>query len=97
MSNVAVDKTPMKLFLVTYEALIGRTKTDGAEHAPVELTFHVVVKAKDADAVNDIATNYSDPGFVAKVRNVAELADQVSAEQLYDLMDAKKVLRVQTT
>ncbi len=83
-----------KLFLVTYEALIGRVKEDGAEHQPVELTFHTVVRAATADAVNDIAVQYSDRGFTAKVKSVAQLADQVSAEELFLLMDHTKALRV---
>jgi len=84
-----------KLFLVTYDALIGRTKEDGADHAPVELTFHVVVKAASREAVDDQLVQYSDRGFVAKVTTVAELADQVAAEDLLGLMEHRKVLRVQ--
>jgi len=90
------DKSQLKMFLVTYDALIGRTKGDGSEHPPIELTFHVTVKAKDRAAVDDLVTQYSDPGFVAKVTNVAEIADEISAEQLFALTDMQKTLRVQT-
>jgi len=88
-------KSSGKLFLVTYDAMIGRTKDDGSDHQPVELTFHVVVKAASREAVDDVLVQYSDRGFVAKVTTVAELADQVSAEDLYGLMEYEKVLRVQ--
>jgi hypothetical protein len=84
-----------KTFLVTYEALIGRVKEDGADHQPVELTFYVAVRAKDVQHANDMVVQYSDRGFVAKVTGIAELGDQVSADDLYALLEHSKVLRVQ--
>lgn len=79
-----------KFFLVQYDAVIGRAKDDGSDHEPLELTFYVTVEAPSAEAVNDIVSQYADKGFTARVTSVAELADQVSSEDLHKLLDYKK-------
>ncbi len=82
----------MKKYLITHTAVIGRTKQDGATHGQVELTFYSMVEAETQEAASDAVVQYLDPGFTTVVSGIAEVADAVSAEELYALLNHKKVL-----
>jgi len=81
-----------KLFLVTYEAVIGRTKEENHQHNPIQVTFYVTYPAASLEAVNDVAVQYRDPGFVARITNVQELGEGLTAEEIHAMLDARKVL-----
>jgi hypothetical protein len=95
----------MAKYLVTYDAVIARPDKPVADasgyvattttYNPIELLFYVVVTAESADAVNDLVVNYTTPGFVARVTNIVELGEGVTADELASLLDPKKVLREQ--
>lgn len=82
----------MKKFLITHNATVGRTTTDGAVFPPVELTFYSMVESTSSEEASSQVVQYSDPGFVTKVANITEVADSVSAEELFELLNHKKVL-----
>jgi hypothetical protein len=81
-----------KLFLVTYEAVIGRTKEDNNQHSPMQVTFYATFHAPNLEGVNDVAVQYRDPGFVAKIINVQELGEGLTSEEIHAMLDARKVL-----
>jgi len=82
----------MNKYLITHEAVVGRTKEEGAQIAPITLLFYSMVEAPSAEAANEQAVVYRDPGFRTTVLGVSEVADQLSADDLYALLDHKKVL-----
>lgn len=82
----------MKTFLVTHHATVGRTKEEGASFPPVELTFYSMVKDETMEAANEQVIQYSDPNFVTRVTNVTEVADTISVDELFELLDHKKVV-----
>lgn len=82
----------MKKFLVTHNAVVGRTKEDGSDHSPINLVFYTVNEAASEEAVQDQLVRYSDPGFVTNIASVAELGDDISADDLYALMKPELVI-----
>lgn len=82
----------MKKFLITHNATVGRKKADGADFPPVELTFYSIVEAESTEAASDQVVQYSDPGFVSRVNNVSELGEGMTADELFALLEHKKVL-----
>jgi len=82
----------MKKFLITHNATVGRKKADGADFPPVELLFYSIVEAETTEAASDQVVQYSDPGFISRVSNVSELGEGMTAEELFGLLEHKKVL-----
>jgi len=82
----------MKKFLITHNATVGRKKADGADFPPVELLFYSIVEAETTEAASDQVVQYSDPGFISRVSNVSELGEGMTADELFGLLEHKKVL-----
>jgi hypothetical protein len=81
----------MKKFLITHEATVGRT-VEGTQMPPIRLQFYSMVEAANEEAAQDQLIQYKDPGFVSRVASIAEVADVVTSEELFALLDQKKVL-----
>jgi hypothetical protein len=82
----------MKRFLLTHNATVGRTTADGAVFPPVRLIFYSIVEAADTEAASAQAVQYSDPSFVTRVADITELGEGLTAEELFGLLDHKKIL-----
>ena len=82
----------MKKFLVKHNATVGRTTTDGAVFPPVELVFYSIVEAADTETASAQVVQYSDPGFVTRVGDITEMGDGLTSDELFGLLDHKKVL-----
>lgn len=82
----------MTKYLVTHEAVIGRTKEEGAALPPITLTFYSMVEASTTEEANEKIVTYRDPGFSTRIVSIAEVADILSADDLYALLAHDKVL-----
>lgn len=85
-----MSKKEKKPFLVEFNATVGRT-TEEAEHPPVYLTFYAVVEAVDSDGAQDQLTQYSDPTFTTKVRDITPMDDEAK-EALFANLALDKVM-----
>lgn len=83
----------MKNFLIRNEAVVGRTKKDGADLPPMELVFYTMVKAETHEQASDMAVQYADRGFQTKVTNIVEVGDEISGEELYKLLKQEDVVK----
>lgn len=84
----------MKRFLIKHDAVIGRTKEEGADLPPLELIFYTMVEAANLEAASDLATGYEDAGFKVKVGDIVEVGDSMSSDDLYTLLKQNDVLKV---
>jgi hypothetical protein len=83
----------MAKYLVTHEATVGRTVGEGAVIQSILLTFYSMLEASSVDAAKDELVAYSDPGFKTRVVDVVEVADPLSNERLFELLDHKKIIK----
>lgn len=82
-----------KRFLIKHEAVIGRTKEDGADLPPMQLIFYTMVEAPTLEAAEEMASGYADKTFKIKVANVVEVGDNISSDDLYALLKQSDVLK----
>lgn len=80
-------------YLVRHEAVIGRSKDDGADHSPIELVFYTVVEASSYELASDLAVQYADKGFKTRVASIVTLPETMSGDELYKLLNAAEVLK----
>lgn len=80
-------------YLIRHEAVIGRTKEDGADHSPIELVFYTVVEATSYELASDLAVQYADKGFKTRVASITSLPDTMSSDKLLILLNPKEVLK----
>jgi hypothetical protein len=83
----------MAKYLVTHEATVGRTKEEGAVIPSITLTYYSMVNADSVEAANDQVVVYRDPGFSSRIVGVAEVADILSADDLFTLLDHSKIIK----
>jgi kynureninase len=83
----------MTKYLVTYEATIGRTREEGAVIPSITLTYYSMVEAATVEAANDMVVVYRDPGFSTRVVSVAEVADILSASDLFALLNHEIIIK----
>lgn len=83
----------MTKYLVTYEATIGRTKEEGAVIPSVVLTYYSMFEAENEEAANDKVVIYRDPGFSTRLVAVTEVADVLSSNDLFALLDSSKIIK----
>jgi len=83
----------MKRFLIKHDAVIGRTKEDGADLPPMELIFYTMVEAPNLDAATDMASGYADKTFKVKVGSIVEVGDNISSDDLYALLNQSEVIK----
>lgn len=84
----------LKNYLIKYEAIIGRTEEEGADMAPMELTFYTVVQAADATDAAELVLQHADRGFKTKAVNITALCPDFSADDLSELIAQNKILKV---
>jgi hypothetical protein len=83
----------MAKYLVTHEATVGRTKEEGAVIPSITLTYYSMVNADSVEAANDQVVVYRDPGFSSRIVGVAEVADILTADDLFALLDHSKIIK----
>jgi len=82
----------MKKYLITHNATVGRQQADGAHFPPVELLFYSMVEAESVEQAGEKVIRYSDPSFVTQVKDVTEVGEGLSADELYALLEHKKIM-----
>ena len=82
-----------KRFLIKHEAVIGRTKEDGADLPPMEVIFYTMVEAPSHEAATDMAVGYADKGFKIKIADIVEVGDKISSDDLYTLLKQSDVIK----
>ena len=83
----------MAKYLVTHEATVGRTREEGAVIPSITLTYYSMVNADSVEAANEQVIVYRDPGFSTRIVGVAEVADILSADDLFALLDHSKIIK----
>lgn len=83
----------MSKYLVTHEATVGRTKEEGAVIPSITLTYYSMVNAETEEAANEQVVVYRDPGFSTRIVAVAEVADILSSDDLFALLDHSKIIK----
>lgn len=87
----------MKTFVVIWNSVIGRSQEEGAYFEPVDLSFLTTVKAASKEEAQDMCVGYSDPTFTLRVSRVAELGEEISTEEVMNLLDHNTVFNVPET
>jgi hypothetical protein len=84
----------MKRFLVTHDAIIGRVDADNprTQMQPMSLKFYTMVEADNLEAAQEQLVQYKDPGFITRIANTAEVGDTVTVDELFALLDQRKIL-----
>jgi hypothetical protein len=57
------------------------------------LLFYSMVTAGSVEEATEKVVVYRDPGFSTRTLGIAEVADQLSSDDLYALLEHNKVLR----
>lgn len=83
----------MPKYLVTHEAVVGRTREEGAVIPSINLTYYSMVTAETEEAANEQVVVYRDPGFSTRIVGVSEVADILSADDLFALLDHSKIIK----
>ena len=85
----------MAKFLVTHEAVVTREvpTMEKQQTVPgINLIFYSMVDAENKEQAYEQLTQYSDPNFKSKVMKVDELGEGLTTEELFSLLEHKKVL-----
>jgi len=83
----------MTKYLVTHEATVGRTREEGAVIPSITLTYYSMVNAETVEAANDMVVVYRDPGFSTRIVGVTEVADILSSDDLFALLNHANIIK----